>query len=183
MILESIDACLNILSSHTKKYNCNLKIAMTSMPGDPLHPGHVSCLQSLRKAVDKWSVQNQIKSTDFVIICVVNDDNFLINKKGFAFMPLDDRMTMIDSIKYGPDFVVPFHPSDKNDQTVCEAISKLHPTLFLKGGDRKADETLPEWNICKEIGCTILDQVGADKIWSSSNYLNNYKNFILSNCK
>ena len=44
MILESIDACLNILSSHTKKHNCNLKVAMTSMPGDPLHPGHVSCL-------------------------------------------------------------------------------------------------------------------------------------------
>lgn len=178
MIFKSITSCFNALTLN------GMNIALTSMPGDPLHPGHVSCLQSLRPTVDKWAVANKIEPSSIAIVCVVNDDTFLVNKKGFAFMPLDDRMTMIDNVKNGPDFVVPFHPSNRDDQTVCEAISLMHPILFLKGGDRKADETLPEWNICKEVGCTIIDQVGADKIWSSSNYLNNYKNFILSsNCK
>lgn len=128
----------------------------------------------------KYYSDNNIPCHPFVTICVVNDDRFLVNKKGFSFMPLHDRLEVIDNIKNGADYVVPFSPLSQNDQTVCDAILQLKPRFFLKGGDRKADATLPEWNICQKIGCTIIDQVGSEKKWSSSNYLSNYKTYILS---
>ena len=115
--------------------------AMTSMPGDPLHPGHISCLQDCRRI-----------SGSLPLVCIVNDDEFLARKKGCAFMPLADRCYAIDNIKNGADYVVPFHPSDPADMTVCEAIRTLKPTMFLKGGDRKADSSLPEWDACQEVG-------------------------------
>ena len=157
-------------------------IAMTSMPADPLHPGHISCLQSMRSCVDEYQIEHMMVG-NFITVCVVNDDDFLINKKGYAFMPLVDRMSIIDSIDNGCDYVAPFTPSNPKDMTVVEAIRKLKPDYFLKGGDRKADSTLPEWDVCQELGCVIIDGVGADKVWSSRNYLNEYAKFVMYNCK
>lgn len=145
------------------------KIALTSMPGDPIHPGHISCLQACKARFNDGTI----------VACLVNDDTFLVNKKGYAFMPLQDRCEVIDNLKNGADYVIPFHPSDASDMTVNEAIRALRPAFFLKGGDRIADETLPEWKACQEVGCKIIDYVGAGKAWSSSNYLQRYKDFVL----
>ena len=59
-------------------------------------------------------------------------------------MNLEDRLTIIDSLKY-VDFVVPWHA--KNDQTVIGALKILKPDFFTKGGDRFDEKTIPEWEI------------------------------------
>ena len=101
-----------------------------------------------------------------ITVVVVNADSFLIRKKGFAFMPLQERMEIIDSIK-GVDFVVPWET--EGDQTVIGAIEILRPTYFTKGGDRFDASTIPEWDICQSINCEILTGIGAGgKIQSSS---------------
>lgn len=170
MILNSLDDALKL----------DKPIVLTSLPGDPIHPGHISCIQSMRHAVDEYCRRRNLDLTDYATVCVVNDDQFLINKKGIAFMPLADRLDVIDNIKSGADYVVGFSPSDPNDMTVIEAIRILRPVFFIKGGDRTADETLPEWSICKEVGCKILDHVGSEKRWSSSDYLRHYADFVVS---
>lgn len=93
-------------------------------------------------------------------------------------MPLEDRLQIIDAVKDGADYVVPFFPSDPQDQTVSEAIKIICPAFFLKGGDRLPDSSLPEWNACQDVNCVIIGHVGADKVWSSSNYLKKYEMFI-----
>ena len=54
---------------------------------------------------------------------------------------------------------------------VNEALRRLRPAVFTKGGDRVDAESIPEWDICKELGIEIVTGVGADKQWSSSWFL------------
>jgi len=162
--LNKILSVLEVLPPRDRFFK-DEKLGLTSVPGDPIHPGHCSCLRECKKYCD-------------VLIVAVNDDQFLLNKKGFVFQPLEDRVRIIDSIK-GVDFTIPFHPSNPNDMTVTEALSIIKPDVFLKGGDRKADSSLPEWNVCVENNIKIIDGIGASKMWSSSDYLKKYKEFVL----
>lgn len=139
-------------------------IYMTSGGFDPLHIGHVRCI----KGTYGMASNKDIHAYDMIglVVVVVNADSFLTRKKGYAFMPLEERMEIIDSIK-GVDFVVPWETS--GDQTVCGAIEILRPNYFTKGGDRFDASTIPEWDICQKINCEIITGVGAGgKVQSSS---------------
>jgi hypothetical protein len=65
--------------------------------------------------------------------------------------------------------VVPFEI--EGDLTVNEALRRIHPAVFTKGGDRVDVDTIPEWDICQELGIEIVTGVGAGKQWSSSWFL------------
>lgn len=43
--------------------------------------------------------------------------------------------------------------------------------VFTKGGDRVDAPTIPEWDVCQELGIEVVTGVGADKRWSSSWFL------------
>ena len=95
-------------------------------------------------------------------------------------MPLEERMEIIDSIK-GVDFVVPWE-AEWPDQTVIGALSILKPSYFTKGGDRFDASTIPEWDICQQIGCEIITGVGAGgKIQSSSELVERAYNIVITN--
>ena len=138
-------------------------IFMTSGGFDPIHVGHIRCI----KETAKMAVNSEIypHSHTGLVVVVVNADSFLIRKKGYAFMPLEERMEIIDSIE-GVDFVVPWETED--DQTVIGAIELLRPKFFTKGGDRFDASTIPEWQICQEVKCQIVTGVGGEKVQSSS---------------
>lgn len=130
-------------------------IVATSGGFDPIHPGHLSCFFESKKLGD-------------TLVVIVNGDSFLERKKGVAFMDLQTRMDIV-SFAQGVDYVIPFEI--KNDQTVVEALRMLHPHIFTKGGDRIDEKTIPEWQICNELGVKIVTGVGYDKKWSSSDFL------------
>jgi D-beta-D-heptose 7-phosphate kinase/D-beta-D-heptose 1-phosphate adenosyltransferase len=140
-------------------------IYMTSGGFDPLHVGHLRCIQETSNiANDPLKNPSNLRG---LVVVVVNADSFLMRKKGYAFMPLAERMEIIDGIS-GVDYVVPWEAEGK-DQTVIGAIKELKPQYFTKGGDRFDPQTIPEWNICTEVGCKILTGVGSGgKIQSSS---------------
>ena len=73
----------------------------------------------------------------------------------------------------GVDFVIPFEI--EGDMTVSEAIRRLRPHVFTKGGDRINAETIPEWNICTELGVRVETGIGDEKKWSSSVFLKNWE--------
>ena len=134
-----------------------MKIAIISGGFDPIHVGHIELMQKAREISD-------------ALLVIVNNDDFLINKKGKAFMPFDERVKIIQSIQYVSGVV----KSVDKDQTVCKTLkqivanSNLDETLFFcNGGDRTSGENTPEHKLCLELGIEPLYGLG-DKIQSSS---------------
>ncbi|MBK26042.1 MAG: hypothetical protein CME70_18745 [Halobacteriovorax sp.] len=137
-------------------------IYVTSGGFDPMHVGHLRCIQGtveLANNPDEYPTRH----TGIVII-IVNGDGFLERKKGYAFMPHEERMEIIAGIE-GVDYVVGW---DDGSQTVTGAIDIIRPNYFTKGGDRVNAETVPEFRLCSDIGCKVIFNVGGGKIQSSS---------------
>jgi len=125
---------------------------------DPIHVGHVRMIQAAAKIGD--------------VIVILNSDEWLVKKKGYAFMPWEERAEIIRSM-YGVVNVVPVCDTDS---TVCETLRYLREDVnldyFANGGDRVATN-IPEMDLCKEIGIELLWNLGGTKIQSSSTIVNN----------
>lgn len=135
------------------------RLIVTSGGFDPIHKGHIECIES--------SVNMKKEGDVFVVI--VNGDKFLERKKGKPFMNHSERLKIVSSLK-GVDYVVGWEDETQN---VVGAIKILKPDIFTKGGDRSSPESVPEYEICKEIGCEVIFGAGGfQKIQSSTNLLN-----------
>ena len=156
-VYETIEDFLECVDNDWLEKRC--PIYMTSGGFDPLHIGHLRCILDTTSMADK--------DGGYVVV-IVNGDGFLDRKKGFAFMPEKERAEIIAGIR-GVDAAVIW---DDGGQTVTGAIAKLRPTYFTKGGDRAAPEDIPEWEICQEVGCKVLFNVGGGKVQSSSALVN-----------
>ena len=127
---------------------------MVSGGFDPLHIGH---LRMIKEAAQHGKV-----------IVVVNSDAWLLRKKGFIFMPFEERKEIIE----GYAEVDRVEAVDDSDGTVCEALWRLKPTYFANGGDRTSNNT-PEMRVCEQLGIEMLWGVGGGKIQSSSEMVAN----------
>lgn len=134
-----------------------IELVVTSGGFDPMHVGHLRCLQESATVANKWSVNSRLA-------VIVNGDGFLNRKKGYAFMPELERLEIIAGVA-GVDYVVPW---DDGGQTVTGALEVLSPVVFTKGGDRDSSQNVPEFDLCQRIGCKVLFGVGGGKIQSSS---------------
>ena len=124
-------------------------IVATSSYFDPLHVGHLECLELAKKLGDK-------------LIVIVNSDLQATLKKGKSFMNEKDRLKIVSALKCVDEV---FLSIDK-DKSQCESLRYLKPTIFAKGGDRTSKE-IPESKVCKELNIKMIDGLGA-KIRSSS---------------
>jgi len=115
---------------------------------DPVHIGH---LRMLREAV-----------TFGKVIVIVNSDDWLMRKKGYIFMPFEERCEILRGFAAVDETVM----VNDTDGTVCEALRRVRPTYFANGGDRKIDNT-PEMKLCEELGIELLWNTGGGKIQSS----------------
>ena len=157
---------IHFLRHYLSEQHNECPIYMTSGGFDPLHIGHVRCIQGTSSlATDNHRHPSLLKG---LVVVVVNADSFLIRKKGYAFMPLVERMEIISAIR-GVDYIVPWETN--GDQTVCGALEVLRPQYFTKGGDRTDFTNIPEWEICQKINCKIIPSVGGEKIQSSSDLI------------
>lgn len=132
-----------------------LKTVAVSGGFDPLHIGHVRMFQNAKSLGDR-------------LVVIVNNDNWLKKKKGYAFMPEAERKEIIESIKGVDEVVLTTHPKDPKDMSVSEDLRRIHPDIFANGGDRKPHNT-PEDIVCKELGIEMVFNVGhGGKVQSSS---------------
>lgn len=154
-------------------------VILTSGGFDPVHPGHISCIQDSKTKVDEFHQKAHGELPGWpVLIVVVNDTDFLLNKKGVEFMPLKARCQVISALRE-VDFVVPFGTPDPSDTSVCGALELIKPNYFTKGGDR-GKGNVPEEPTCEKHGIEIVYGCGDDKYWSSSSLLDNYRNHIVN---
>lgn len=154
VVFKDADVLIEALNLEREVWD-SLPIYMTSGGFDPLHIGHARCILETTDMAD---------ADGGYVIVIVNGDGFLNRKKGGAFMPEDERAEIVAGLR-GVDAVLIW---DDGTQNVIGAIEKLKPTYFTKGGDRAKPEDIPEWNVCQEVGCDVLFNVGGGKIQSSS---------------
>lgn len=138
-----------------------MKIVFTAGGFDPLHKGHLMLLERSKKLGDKF------------IVSVARREH-MIKKKGFEFMPEEQRLYIIQNIK-GVD-EAQYHMGE--DGTVVENLKVLrerYPNdeiIFTKGGNWNKD-TIPEKEICKELNIKIVDGI-VGQIESSTNILKTF---------
>lgn len=141
-------------------------VVATSGGFDPIHPGHVTCIVESKAYGD-------------TLVVIVNGDDFLVNKKGKAFQDIETRAAIVSAIR-GVDYVVKFEIKD--DPTVAVALRAVRPKYFTKGGDRVKGQSMPEPEeaACRDFGIEIIDGVGREKVWSSSDFLKDWGQFWAS---
>jgi len=132
-----------------------MKVVATSGYFDPLHIGHVELMEKAKA----------LCGAESRLIVIVNNDEQAKLKKGFSFMPQDERMKIVGALRCVDEV---FLSIDK-DRTVCKSLEALKPDVFAKGGDRTSGE-IPEAEICKKLGIKIVDGLG-EKVQSSSTLL------------
>ena len=175
MIFENIDSFIEWREICTDVIDYPQPIMMTSGGFDPLHVGHLRCIQGTVKMAN--NPKEFPAAYKPLVVVLVNCDDFLKAKKGYNFMSLQDRVEIIDGIK-GVDCVIPWFYANE-DFTVVKAIDKIRPRWFTKGGDRTDTTNIPEWEICQQRNCKVVTGVGGNKIRSSSEMVENADRFNL----
>ena len=139
-----------------------MTVVVVSGGFDPVHCGHLDLFEQARKLGD-------------YLLVIVNRDEFLIRKKGYAFMPLADRRRIIRELSIVNEVVA----SIDVDDTVCAtlrmlcAVPSMRPNVFANGGDRASHDS-PERPVCEELGIRMVDGLGP-KVRSSSTLVANIK--------
>ncbi len=132
-----------------------MKTVAVSGGFDPIHIGHVRMFATAKALGDR-------------LVVIINNDNWLRKKKGFVFMPQDERKELIEALRMVDEVVITKHIANTDDMSVCDALREVKPDIFANGGDRTR-ENIPEVPVCQEIGCEMIFSVGqGGKVQSSS---------------
>ncbi len=115
---------------------------------DPLHIGHVRMIQAAKNITSR-------------VVIALNSDEWLCWKKGFVFMPWEERAEILRALH-----VEVVHVDDR-DGTVCEVLERLRPGYFGNGGDRTSANP-EEHEVCERLGIREIFGLGGVKIQSSS---------------
>ena len=132
------------------------KVVATSGYFDPVHHGHIELFRLSKQLGDH-------------LIVIINNDNQTMQKKGYVFMPAEEKAKIISEFACVDSIFI----SIDEDQSQCKTLEYLRPHIFTKGGDRYINE-IPETPICRMHGIEIIDGVGA-KVQSSSDLIKKAK--------
>jgi cytidyltransferase-like protein len=143
--------------SYTVIMSTQKRVVAVSGGFDPLHIGHVRYFEEAKKLGDE-------------LVVILNNDNWLVNKKGYAFMPEQERKEVIEALRVVDRVIVTDHEVGESDRSVCRALESLRPHVFANGGDRKPDgDPVPEVMLCDSLGIEMIYNVGhGGKVQSSS---------------
>ena len=100
-------------------------IVVVSGGFDPVHSGHIAYFKAAKALGDE-------------LIVGINSDEWLIRKKGKAFMPMHERQAVVQSIRY-VDYVIQFNDDDDSAILLLKLVKQTWPNdkiIFANGGDR-----------------------------------------------
>jgi len=138
---------------HMRCGDVALRVVLTGGFFDPPHRGHINLFKEAKTLGDK-------------LIVLVHRDECCVKKKGYCFMPLEDRRALLESIKYVDEVLV--CPENCN-LTMEPILESIRPDVYAKGGDR-TPENMPRGEVetCRRLGIKIVYGVGGGKVQSSS---------------
>jgi len=133
------------------------RVVIVSGYFNPVHKGHIEYFENARKCGDQLWV-------------IVNSDLQRELKGSTAFQDEAERLKIIESLRVVDKAII----SIDEDRTVRKTIAQLvtnnnthhRKFMFANGGDQNND-SIPEAEICKELGVELVDGLGG-KIQSSS---------------
>ena len=134
------------------------QIVLVSGGFDPIHSGHIFLIQEASKNGD--------------VIVLLNSDSWLVQKKGKAFLPFNERKIIMGSLKNIID-VISFNDSDKTCIEGIRKVIKKYPLdkiKFANGGDRNNDTT-PESIFCDQNNVNLIWGVGGNNKANSSSWI------------
>lgn len=120
---------------------------------DPVHVGHLEMFERAKKLGDE-------------LVVILNNDNWLLAKKGYVFMSQAERKRIVEALRPVDRVIFTKHPRNPKDMSVARELRALRPDIFGNGGDRKSHNT-PEDDICREYGIRRAYNLGP-KVQSSS---------------
>ena len=127
---------------------------------DPIHVGHLRMFTEASELAPR-------------LIVIINSDNFLIEKKGYVFMPIAERMEIIEGFAVVDKVIESFD----EDLTVCKTLKWLareeNIKIFANGGDRNNTDSIPEAEVCEQNNIRLEFNIGGGKIQSSSSLVSN----------
>ncbi len=137
---------------------------------DPIHVGHIRLVNEAKKLGER-------------LVVILNNDNWLLTKKGFTFMSEADRKEILESLASVDEVVLTTHTKDDTDRSICRELKKIHPHIFANGGDRthedaqnKSSSLNPEAELCSALGIETVWNVGkGGKIRSSTELVARFK--------
>jgi len=136
-------------------------IVVVSGGFDPIHSGHIRLIKEARLLGDQ-------------LIVGINSDEWLVRKKGRAFMPWNERLCVLNNLRQ-VDEVYTFDDEDGTARHLLQQVRAHYPDsriIFANGGDRTLDN-IPEMTIP---GVEFMFGVGGtDKANSSSWILEEWK--------
>ena len=125
-------------------------VVVTSGYFNPLHIGHLRCMQAAKELGTK-------------LIVIVNNDEQVRVKGSASFMSEKERMEIVKALKPVDEVLL----SIDKDKTVCKTLELIKPDIFAKGGDRTLGN-IPEVPVCEKLGIKMVFGVGGGKVQSSS---------------
>lgn len=145
----------------------NRKKILVAVSGgfDPIHPGHIRMFAEAKSLGDE-------------LVVILNNDNWLMKKKGYAFMNEKERKEVIESIRYVDRVIFTKHrnPSNPAEMSVSHMLKEIRPDIYANGGDRNQKNAAdPRFSLyadiktCQKLAIKIVYNVGkGGKIQSSS---------------
>lgn len=107
-----------------------MRVVIVSGGFDPIHSGHINHFIEARKLGD-------------ILIVGLNSDEWLTRKKGKPFLPIDERLAVVKSMRM-VDSAVAFNDDDNSSiSLIKQALVLFDDVLFANGGDRTQDN-IPE---------------------------------------
>ena len=138
--------------------------ALVSGGFDPVHIGHLQMFQEAGKLADK-------------VVVLLNSDDWLVRKKGKAFMDAEHRKGILDEMECVSKVIIQSSDNDDSSSSAIMNFALQHPEAkicFCNGGDRKDNKTIRESDTCSTYNVALEYGVGGNyKAASSSDLLDN----------
>ena len=139
------------------------KIILVTGGFDPIHSGHIAYFKAARTLGD-------------MLIVGLNSDDWLVRKKGAAFMPWNERLCIVNNLSM-VDEVFTFDDEDGSARHFIQQVRAHYPDaelIFANGGDR-TKENIPEMDVVDDNLEFVFGVGGEDKKNSSSWILEEWK--------
>lgn len=125
---------------------------------DPIHSGHIAYI-------------NEAKALGSILVLGLNSDEWLVRKKGKAFLEFDERAIITSNLK-SVDLVINFDDSDGTAKDAIRKVRSQFPSshiIFANGGDRTA-KNIPEMDV-NDRNISFVFGVGGENKKNSSSWI------------